>query len=48
MKRKYKVFWYELNLTRPLSRKFFTKVGAVIFASWIEAYEYAKPIITKL
>ena len=48
MKRKYKVTWYELNLTELKCRKFFTKVGAVIFASYIEAYEYAKPIITEL
>jgi len=45
MKRKYEVRWYELNLTRPRSRKFFTKIGAIFFASYIEAYEYAKPEI---
>ena len=48
MKRKYKVTWYQMNLTVPKVRKFFTKVGAVIFASWLEAYEFAKPIITEL
>ena len=48
MKKKYEVRWYELNLTNWKCRKFFTKVGAVIFASWLEAYEYAKPIITEL
>ena len=45
MKRKYEVSWYELNLTQPRSRKFFTKWGAIIFAAYIEAYEYAKPEI---
>lgn len=42
MKRKYEVRWYEHNLTQPRSRKFFTKWGAIIFAAYIEAYEYAK------
>ena len=48
MKRNYEVRWYELNLTRIKSRKFFTHFGAIIFAAYIEAYEYAKPRIHKL
>lgn len=45
MKRKFEVRWYEYNLTHEKSRKFFTEWGAIIFASCIEAYEYAKPRI---
>lgn len=45
MKQKYEVKWYEFNLTQPRSRKFFTKWGAITFAAYIEAYEYAKPEI---
>lgn len=48
MKRKFEVRWYELNLTKEKSRKFFTEWGAVAFASYIEAYDYAKPRITRL
>lgn len=43
MKRKYEVRWHEYNLTEEKRRKFFTKLGAIFFASYIEAYEYAKP-----
>ena len=46
--RKYEVKWYELNLTTPMSRKFFTRLGATIFASYLEVYEYAKPKITEI
>lgn len=45
MKRKYEVRWYEYNLTKEKRRKFFTHWGAIIFAAYIEAYEYAKPEI---
>ena len=48
MKRKYEVRWYELNLTQPRSRKFFTKIGAIFFASYLEAYEDVKPRIKEL
>ena len=48
MKKKYEVRWYEHNLTQWMSRKFFTEWGAVVFASYIEAYECAKPKIHKL
>ena len=48
MKRKFEVRWYELNLTKEKSRKFFTKMGAIIFAAYIEAYDYAEPIIKEL
>ena len=48
MKKRYEVKWYELNLTIPKTRKFFTKMGAIIFAAYIEAYDYAEPIIKEL
>lgn len=45
MKRKYEVRWYEHNLTQPRSRKFFTEIGARIFAWYVETFEGA---ITKI
>lgn len=48
MKQKFEVRWYELNLTQEKVRKFFTEWGAIAFASYIEAYDYAKPRITRL
>ena len=47
MKKKYEVRWYELNLTQEKMRKFFTHIGAVIFAAYIEAYEYADNVRLK-
>lgn len=49
MKRKYEVRWYELGLTNEKCRKFFTEWGAIAYAAYIEAYEYAeKPRIRKI
>lgn len=48
MKKKYEVRWYELNLTKEKCRKFFTKIGAAFFASYLEAYEYAEPRIKEV
>jgi hypothetical protein len=48
MKKKYEVRWYELSLTNEKCRKFFTEWGAIIFAAYIEAYEYAEPRIKKI
>lgn len=48
MKRKFEVRWYEMNLTQEKRRKFFTELGAIAFASYIEAYEYAKPRIKEI
>lgn len=48
MKKKFEVRWYEHNLTQEKMRKFFTELGAIAFASYIEVYEYAKPRIHKL
>lgn len=41
MKRRYEVKWYAFNLTERKSRKFFTEVGASLFAWWIEFSEGA-------
>ncbi len=46
--KKYEVRWHELGLTNEKCRKFFTEWGAIIFAAYIEAYEYAEPRIKKL
>lgn len=48
MKWKYVVKWYEHNLTVPKNRRFLTEWGAIAFASYIEAYECAKPRITEI
>lgn len=40
MKRKYEVRWYECNLTEEKRRKFFTEIGARVFALY-------KRIVTK-
>jgi hypothetical protein len=45
MKRKYEVEWYELNLTKRKSRKFFTEPAALLFAWWIE---YTQDINTRI
>ena len=42
MKRKYEVKWYELGMTNERCRRFFTKICAIFFAAYIEAYEYAE------
>lgn len=48
MKRKYEVRWYELNLTKEKSRKFFTAIGAALFVAYLETYEDVKPQTKKL
>lgn len=36
MKRNYRVYWYECNLTNKKSRKFFTELGAIIYIWYLE------------
>ena len=48
MKQKFEVRWYELNLTKEKSRKFFTEWGAIVFSAYLEAYEYTEPRIIRL
>lgn len=35
MKRRYEVRWYEYNMTQPMSRKFFTEMGACMFMCYL-------------
>lgn len=48
MKRKYEVRWYECDLTEEKKRKFFTEIGAAMFAAYLEVYENVKPKILEL
>lgn len=48
MKRKFEVRWYEFNLTEYMRRKFFTKIGAVIYASCLKVYDDVEPKIYDL
>lgn len=48
MKRKYEVRWYECDLTEEKRRKFFTEIGASMFAAYLEVYENVKPKILEL
>jgi hypothetical protein len=48
MKKRYEVRWYEYNLTQQRSRKFFTKIGAIFFASYMEAYENVEPTMREI
>lgn len=45
---RYEVRWYEFNLTERQSRKFFTEIGAAMFAAYLEVYENVKPKILEL
>lgn len=48
MKRKFEVRWYECNLTEYMKRKFFTMIGAVIYASYLKVYDGVEPKIYDL
>lgn len=48
MKRKYKVEWYEYELTQERWKRFFTKIGAVVFAAYLEAFRDVTPRITRI
>ena len=45
MRYNYEVRWYEFNLTERCSRKFFTEIGARLFAWYVETFNGA---ITKI
>ena len=38
MERRFEVRWYEYNLTRKKSRKFFTGWGASLFQWWLSYF----------
>ena len=48
MKRKFRVEWYECDLTLPRSRKFFTEWGANLFAWYLSYYNNEKAKIYSL
>lgn len=47
MKRRFEVRWYELNLTKRKSRKFFTEWGANLFVWYLKYYNDEDAKITK-
>ena len=42
MKRRYQVRWYHCNLTEPMSRNFFTELGAALFHVWLSFFKKTK------
>ena len=46
MKKTFRVEWYDYDLTRPRCRKFFTEIGANIFACWKSNKDNVKTRIT--
>ena len=48
MKKKYEVRWYEYNLTHERTKTFVTKIAAVMFAAYMEAYEYTAVTIKEI
>lgn len=45
MNRRYQVRWYHCNLTEPMSRNFFTEVGAALFKAWLSLFKQTESII---
>ena len=45
MKKKYQVRWYHCNLTEPMSRNFFTELGATLFHVWLYYFRKEESII---
>lgn len=45
MNRRYQVRWYHYNLTQPMSRDFFTEIGAALFKVWLSLFKKTKSII---
>lgn len=45
MRKKYRVRWYEYNLTVLMHRNFFTEIGATIFHLWLRFVKKEKSII---
>ena len=48
MKKRYEVRYYEYGLTKEKVKTFSTKIAAVIFAAYKEAYEYTKATIKEI
>ena len=45
MTKKYQVRWYHCNLTEPMSRNFFTEIGATLFHVWLYYFRKEESII---
>ena len=48
MKKRYDVRYYEYGLTNEKVKTFSTKIAAVMFAAYKEAYEYTKATIKEI
>lgn len=48
MKKRYEVRYYEYGLTNEEVKTFSTKIAAVMFAAYKEAYEYTKTTIKEI
>ena len=48
MKKRYEVRYYEYGLTNEKVKAFSTKIAAVMFAAYKEAYEYTKTTIKEI
>ena len=48
MKKRYEVRYYEYGLTNEKVKTFSTKIAAVMFAAYKEAYEYTKATIKEI
>ena len=48
MKKRYEVRYYEYELTNEKVKTFSTKIAAVMFAAYKEAYEYTKTTIKEI
>ena len=48
MKRKFEVRWYECNLTKPKKCRFFTRIGAEVYAACLKVYDNVESKIYEL
>lgn len=48
VKKRYEVRWYEYDLTKERRKTFRMKICAVMFAAYMEAYEYVKVKIKEI
>lgn len=45
MKKRFQVRWYAYNLTEPMSRNFFTELGATLFHVWLYYFKDTESLI---
>lgn len=48
VRKKYEVRYYEYGLTQEKVKTFYTKIAAVMFAAYKEAYEYTNATIKEI